>query len=260
MIRLVRAEWTKLFSTRMWLGLLIGACVMAAGFAALLTAFAGQTQNGAPGLPPVGDPVFERLAFAVPSDTAPLFLILGIIGMTQEYRHRTATPTFLTTPRRWRVVVAKLFAYPLAAVPMALVVMAVAVLVLSIYAGARGAAPSLNSDNLEVLARAGLVLVVYAVIGVGIGALLRNQVGAIVGALVYLFVVEGLVASIGPLQSAYKWMPGGAAEAMTATAGGPPEFGGPELLDAWQGGSLLLAYGLVAAALGVLFAVRRDIT
>jgi ABC-2 type transport system permease protein len=259
MIRLVRAEWTKLFTTKVWLGLLIGACVMAAGFAALLTTFAGETQNGAPGLPPVGDPAFEQMAFAVASDTAILFLILGIIGMTQEYRHRTATPTFLTSPRRWRVVVAKLVAYAIAAVPLALVVMGVAVLVVTVYAGARGAAPSFSDENLEVLARSGLVLVIYAVIGVGIGALLRNQVGAIVGSLVYLFVVEAIVASIGPIQGAFKWMPGGAVEALTATAGGAPSFQGPDLLDAWQGGLLLLGYGLVAALLGTLLAVRRDV-
>ena len=38
MTRLVRAEWTKLFTTRVWLGLVLGACVMVAGFAALLVA------------------------------------------------------------------------------------------------------------------------------------------------------------------------------------------------------------------------------
>ena len=53
-------------------------------------------QNGQPGLPPVGDPQFEQLAFASETGASVLFLILGIIGMTQEYRHRTATPTFLT--------------------------------------------------------------------------------------------------------------------------------------------------------------------
>ena len=67
-----------------------------------------------------------------------IFLILGIIGMTQEYRHRMATPTFLTTPKRGRVVVAKLIAYALAAVPFALLVLAVNVLVVVVYAGARG--------------------------------------------------------------------------------------------------------------------------
>ena len=44
MIRLIRAEWTKLFTTKVWLGLLIGACVLAGGFAALLTAFAAGVE------------------------------------------------------------------------------------------------------------------------------------------------------------------------------------------------------------------------
>jgi ABC-2 type transport system permease protein len=253
MIRLVRAEWTKLFTTRVWIGLLLGACLMVAGFSALLTGFAGQEQNGQPGIPPVGDPQFEKLAFAVSTNATVLFLILGIIGMTQEYRHRTATPTFLAEPRRWHVVVAKLAAYALIAVPFAVVVLIVNVAVVEIYAGARGAAPSLNSDNLEVLWSSGLVLVIYALIGVGIGALFRNQVGAIVGGLVYLFVVEPVIRSIPATSGAYKWMPGGAQEAMTAT------FQGPELLGAWQGALLLVGYGLLAALLGTLIAVRRDV-
>jgi ABC-2 type transport system permease protein len=253
MIRLVRAEWTKLFTTRVWIGLLLGACVMVAGFAALLTGFAGSTQNGQPGLPPVGDPRFEQLAFAVASNATVLFLILGIIGMTQEYRHRTATPTFLAEPRRWHVVVAKLVAYALIAIPFAVVVLAVDVLVVTIYAGARGAAPSLSGDNLQVLLSAGLALVIYALIGVGIGALLRNQVGAIVGGLVYLFVVEPVIRSIPATSSAYKWMPGGGLEAVTAT------FHGPDLLGAWEGGLLLVGYGLLAALLGTLLAVQRDV-
>ncbi len=189
----------------------------------------------------------------MPAEAAVLFLILGIIGMTQEYRHRTATPTFLTTPGRGRVVVAKLIAYRLAAVPLALIIVAVDVVVVTVYAGARGGAPSFTGDNLEVLGRAGLTLVVYAVIGVGVGALLRNQVGAIVGSLVYLFVVEQLIQSIPATRGAYKWMPGGAAEAML------PNLQAVELLEAWQGGLLLLGHGLVAALLGTLLAVRRDV-
>src|SRR3954465_1749971 len=189
MTRLVRAEWTKLFPTRGWIRLGLGAVVITGGFAAVTTGFAGATQNGQQaGPPPVGTPEFEQQAFGVSASASVLLLILGIIGMTQEYRHRTATPTFLTTPRRGRVVAAKLLAYALAAVPIAVLVVAVNVLVVEIYAGARGDAPALNSDNLRTIGSAGLVLVVYAVIGVGVGALLRNQVGAIVGSLVYLFV------------------------------------------------------------------------
>ena len=80
-----------------------------------------------------------------------LLLILGIIGMTQEYRHRTATPTFLTdapplaawssrscSPTRWSPSRSRWSS------------LAVNVLVVAIYAGARGAAPSLTGDNLRV--------------------------------------------------------------------------------------------------------------
>ena len=254
MTRLVRAEWTKLFTTRVWIGLVLGACALVGGFAALFTGFAGVEQNGQPGLPAVGTPQFERLAFAVGTNAVALLLILGIIGMTQEYRHRTATPTFLTTPRRGRVVIAKLLAYALAAIPIALAVLATGVLVVEIYAGARGAAPSLTDpDNLRTLGGAWAALVIYAVIGVGVGALLRNQVGAIVGALVYLYVVEPIIRSIPATSVAYKWMPGGALEAMTAT------FQGPDLLAPWQGALLLLGYGLPAAILGTFLAVRRDV-
>ncbi len=254
MRHLVRAEWTKLFTTRVWIGLLAGACVMAGGFAALLTGLAGQ--EGGP--PPVGSPDYEALALAVASNAVVFALILGIIGMTQEFRHRTATPTFLTTPKRGRVVVAKLVAYALAAVPFALAAVAVTVAVVVVYAGARGAAPSLSGENAEVLLSAGLAIVVYAVIGVGLGALLRNQVGAIVGALVYLYVVEPLLSAFSATAAVYKWLPGGALEAMTSTFRGPQAIA-PDLLERWQGGLLLLGYGLVAALVGTLLSVRRDV-
>jgi ABC-type transport system involved in multi-copper enzyme maturation permease subunit len=253
MTRLVRAEWTKLFTTKVWIGLLIGACVMAGGFTALFTGLAGAEENGQPGLPEVGTPQYEELVFSVGANASVLLLILGVIGMTQEYRHRTATPTFLTTPRRGRVVIAKLIAYALAAVPFALLVLAVNVLVAVVYAGARGAAPALNEDNLRTLGASGLVLVVFTLIGVGVGALLRNQVGAIVGALVYLYVVEPIISSISAIAPAYKWLPGGAVQAITT------DFQAPDLLEPWQGGLLLLGYGLVAALLGTLLAVRRDV-
>jgi ABC-2 type transport system permease protein len=253
MTRLVRAEWTKLFTTRVWIGLLIGGCALAGAFAALLTGFAGVAQNGQPGLPPIGSPQFEQAAFAVGSNATVMLLILGIIGMTQEYRHRTATPTFLVAPRRGRVVIAKLLAYAAAAVPFALVILGVGVLVVEIYAGARGAAPSISGDNLRVIGGVWAALVIYAVIGVGVGALLRNQVGAIVGALVYLYVVEPVLRSIPATAPAFKWLPGGALEAMTAT------LNDTDLLARWQGALLLLGYGLVAAVLGTFLAVRRDV-
>jgi ABC-2 type transport system permease protein len=249
MARLVRSEWTKLLTTRVWLGLLLGGCLLSGGFAALITGLAGQTD----GPPAVGTPAYEQVVFSLASNAGVLSLVLGIIGMTQEYRHRTATPTFLASPRRGHVVVAKLVAYLLAAIPFALVVCLVDVAVVVVYAGGRGSAPSLTGDNLQVLAGAAASVVLYAVIGVGVGALFRNQVGAIVGSLVYLFVIEAIVGGITAISGVYKWLPGGARDAMTASTGGP------DLLNQWQGGVLLLGYGLLAALLGTVLAVRRDV-
>jgi ABC-2 type transport system permease protein len=109
-----------------------------------------------------------------------------------------------------------------------------------------------------VLLSAGLAIVVYAVIGVGLGALLRNQVGAIVGALVYLYVVEPLLSAFAATAAVFKWLPGGALEAMTTTFRGPQALA-PDLLERWQGGLLLLGYGLVATLLGTLLSIRRDV-
>lgn len=248
-MNLVRAEWTKLLTTKVAFWLLLVACLMAGGFTALFTGLAG-TENG---LPPVGSEALGEVVAAVPSQVVVTTLVLGIIGMTQEYRHRTATPTFLASPHRGRVVVAKLAAYAAAGLVVAVAVLTVTVAVATVYGGARGGAPDWTGDTLGVLLRSGLALVVYAVIGIGLGALVRNQVGAVVGALVYLFVVEPIIASIPATASAYEYLPGGALAAMTGGRGGA------ELLETWQGGLLLLGYGLVAAVLGTVLAVRRDV-
>ncbi len=42
MINLIRAELRKLFSTKLWLWLLLGACVLSGGSTALLIGFADQ--------------------------------------------------------------------------------------------------------------------------------------------------------------------------------------------------------------------------
>ena len=179
----------------------------------------GRTQNGQPGIPPVGDASSTRqLAFAVAANATVLLLILGIIGMTQEYRHRTATPTFLTEPRRGRVVVAKLLAYALVAVPFALVVAR------RQRAGRDGLrrrprrrAVAERATTCRSSAASGLALVIYAVIGVGHrrpaaqpGRRHRRRRWSTCSS------SSRSIRSIpATLQGAYKWLPGGALEAMT---------------------------------------------
>lgn len=255
MINLVRAELRKLFSTKLWLWLLLGACVLSGGFTALTIGFADQAAaDPQSGFPPVGSDAFTQLALAGGANAVVFFLILGIIGMTQEYRHRTATPTFLVTPKRGQVVLSKLLTYLGMSLLFAVVVNAVVVAVAVTWLNAKGVSVSLSGDNLEVVLSAIGGASLYGLVGVGVGALLRNQVAAIVGSLIFLFVAEPILRSIPATASAYKWLPGGALESITATVGTT------DLLDRWQGALLLAGYGIVLAVLGWVFAVRRDIS
>ncbi|MDQ3734933.1 MAG: ABC transporter permease [Actinomycetota bacterium] len=255
MIKLIRAELRKLFTTKLWLWLLLGACVLAGGSAALLIGFADQAAaTPQSGIPAVEDPAFTQLALAAGANGVVFLLILGIIGMTQEYRHRTATPTFLVTPKRGQVVLAKLLTYLGVSLLFGLVVNAVVLAVALPWLGAKGAEVDLSGENLEVLLSSIGGAALYGLVGVGVGALLRNQVAAIVGSLVYLFVVEPILRSVPATASAYKWLPGGALESITATVGET------DLLQRWQGALLLAAYGIVLAVLGWVFAVRRDVS
>ena len=90
-------------------------------------------------------------------------------------------------------------------------------------------------------------------VGVGVAALVRNQVAALVGVAVWVLVVEGLLMSLLNIPSSLgKWLPSAAAAALTNPGGGH--------LSRLGGALLLTAYALVLAAAGTRLVVRRDIT
>jgi ABC-2 type transport system permease protein len=247
MTALVRAEFRKIGSTRMWWGLLLGLVFMVA-----LQVVASVFAAGQSGAPSLEDPGAVRNVFTSIAAAAVFPLVLGIIGMAGEYRHMTVTSTFLVTPRRWRVIAAKLVAYLVAGLGYALVGTVVGVPLALWLLDLRDASASAVDLGPLVL---GIVvtLTLYAVIGVGVGALVPNQVAALLGALLWVFIVESLLVAFLP--EIGSWTPGGAANAMlgtTAVRG--------ELLPPWAGGLLFLGYGLVLAAAGARATARRDIT
>jgi ABC-2 type transport system permease protein len=111
-------------------------------------------------------------------------LILGVLGMSGEYRHQTITWAFLVTPVRGRVVTAKLAVYGM----IGLLVAVVSTLV-TFGAGAAllsaGGYPVTTPDLPAILAGVTLSTALYAVLGVALGALIRNQVAAVVVAVVW---------------------------------------------------------------------------
>lgn len=247
MTRSLRAEALKLLSTRLWWLLLLGVVVFVALQSGLSAALAGQ--QGTPGLD-TGAGV--RQVWAAASNGYVFSLVLGIVCMTGEHRARTITSTFLAVPRRSRVVVAKLLVAAAFGLLYAVVSCLTAAAVGGTVLAARGATGQV--DVVSVLGGALAVVTLYAVVGVGLGALVRNQVAALVGALVWVLLVEALVVAFAPQVG--RWLPGGAANALLQVQ---PLTGG-HLLAPWAGGLLFLGYGLALAAAGAATTLRRDVT
>ncbi|GAA4228395.1 ABC-2 type transport system permease protein [Streptosporangium album] len=179
-------------------------------------------------------------------------LILGILGMSGEYRHQTITWSFLVTPGRGRVVTAKLAAYGIIGLLMA----AVSTLVTSVAGAAllaAGGHPVTTPGLPAVLTGATLSTALYAVFGVALGALVRNQIAAVTIALVWFNVGDYLLTMLLP--EIGRWLPAGAARAV----GGMTLRGG-ELLPAWGGGLLFAAYVAATVLAARLITLRRDVT
>jgi ABC-2 type transport system permease protein len=246
MIRLVRAELTKLATTRLIYGM---AAVMAA-FAVLAVAANILDRQGAPPLAADNFPMLVGGPVTLLSGAA---LLLGILGMAGEFRHQTVTQTFLVTPDRGRVVAAKLVAYPLAGIALALSILAFTAAVATGWLAAEGITPSLLDARLgRVLLGAVLAAGLCGLVGVGVAALVRNQVAALVGVLVWVLLVEGLLMGLLNIPSLGKWLPSAAAAALTNPGGGQ--------LSRLAGTLLLAGYALALALVGTRLVVRRDIT
>lgn len=131
------------------------------------------------------------------ADFTGLFIILlGVIGMAGEWRHRTITSTVLAAPDRIKLLSAKMLSYAVAGVVLSLIVTLTIMLVGTIILSVRGEETAAISDLLDVLWRNLLVAALVGALGVGIGAVLRNQIVAIVGVLFVAFVLEPTLISL----------------------------------------------------------------
>ncbi|HET7385852.1 MAG TPA: ABC transporter permease [Nocardioidaceae bacterium] len=262
MTGLVRAELRKISSTRLWWGLLLAAVVYTAVSAGATAGFAGVEPGGgqpaSPGLD-TASAIRGVYAGAAFSGAYILAMILGITGMTGEYRYQTITATFLSCPRRGRVVAAKMAAHLGYGLGYGVVALVTAVVVGAIVIAARGYALGFSTDGLgRAMALAVVAVALWTLVGIGIGTLIRNQIVAILVGVFLTFLLEPLVSlALHALDwdAVSKYLPSNASTALTSASNPYVDF-----LSWWAGGLVLLGYAVVFAAIGVLLSRRRDIT
>jgi ABC-2 type transport system permease protein len=261
MTRQIRTELLKLSTIRVTWGLLAGAAGLSALFASLEASRAG---HGSSGVPAITTATGLLTVTTVTGFGMLLAAVLGVIAATGEFRHGSATLTYLATPSRSRVLAAKAAAAACFGAGFGLVSALVSVGIgVGVAAGHGGLA--LGAGTLAGHA-AGAVLggALLGALGVAVGSLVRSQLAAVIGVFVWAVVIESL---LGGLFTAIRpYLPYTAATTLAGTQLGGAAFGPAHDLAGNGPLSFLAAAALIAAVISAvaLIAARttvpRDIT
>lgn len=249
MKRLIRTELLKQRTLRPTLVGVIAAPAVAALVTVAIYQAAGRNGND-----PLGRDSLVQAVGAPASIVTVIALMLGVLAMTGEYRHQTITTTFLNTPRRRDVVLAKLGAQLLVGALIG---------ALTVLASVAVAVPWLRSEHapVEVDGRLlGVTLAVivttalYGALGVSLGALLRNQTAALAVVLTWLLAIEGVIVEVFNNEEFVRWLPIATASDIVdagTTAGSLPAPVAAVVFSAYVVGFALAA---------TCFTIQRDVT
>lgn len=240
-MNLLHSEWLKLWTTRTtWV--MLGIALLGEGL------FAGLYV----GLAPLGE-IGEIDSVATGTGLLlVMLLVLGVLIATTEFRHGTASSTFLVSPRRYPVLLGKLGVALLVGLLAGVAYVAVnGGLALSLFSGRGGDLPA-SGELVEIYAG---VVASYALIcafGLGVGAIVRNQVGAILAAIAFFFILSPLP----------ELLPGSIGDYFPAQAIGSLHGSseGDGSLDQVSGGLVFGAWALGLFAAGTLLICRRDLS
>lgn len=241
------AEWRKLATTRTLYWLLAGAATVAAVGAFSTTSATTE--------PPwhMTTPLHQQTMWVLATINGAIFaIIIGARVFTDEFRHSTIVHTYIADPNRRASTAAKTAVAGLAGLLTGTVVVAALLVVSLIMAATSGGQVSLHGSDL--LPTAGLLagMSLWAVMGAGFGAIVRNQVAVVAGGLIWILMLENLGAAL--LKEAGRYLPGQAVHAMAQTRDAL------KLLDPGSASVLMAAYAMLFVTAGLAIIRRRDIT
>ncbi|WP_353950167.1 hypothetical protein V6K52_10990 [Knoellia sp. S7-12] len=184
-----------------------------------------------------------------------LMTLLGVLAFTQEFRYGTITSTYLGEPRRMRVLVAKGLSLALASVVITTLTLAVTMTLSIALIRSQDGDVTVAEQFWETVAAGFVVMAAYGVVGVSIGALIPNQIAAVVGVLIWMLAVEQMVIPLFP--EVGRWLPFAAAGSLMQLG---PSYGfDDQLLSVPMGGLVLLGYTASFAVLAMRISPRRDV-
>lgn len=247
MTAILTAEWRKLTTTRTFSWMLVAAAAVAA-----LGAFS-TTSATSPQPWHMNVPLHDQTLWVLATINGGLFAVIaGSRTFTDEFRHRTIAHTYLADPKRVSSAVGKAAVAAGSGVLIGLAVAATSLVVVAAMAGLSGGLVQVHGSDLG--AALGLVagMGLWAVIGAGLGALIRHPVAVVVVALLWVLMLENLAA--GLLEGAGRWLPGQAVHALAQSA----ESVG-HTFAVTQAGILMGAYGGLTLLVAVIVLRRRDI-
>jgi ABC-type transport system involved in multi-copper enzyme maturation permease subunit len=250
--RIVRAELRKLTTTKMpWAFLAVLVAISATNASAVIW---GTDADGTKTFISTAADQQSLIAFA--ANATLIAGLFGAIAVAREYGHGTVIPTFLSSPHRHRAVLAQLVAVAIGGAVLGLVgtALTVAAVAVALPTTEFGFMVS-SADVVRVIAAASFAGGIGAVLGAGIGAIVRNTGGAVTGAVLALIIAPPLIVQL--ISDASSWVPSALAVALS---GVEPEAAGVES----QAGAVaaifvLAAWALVPAVIGLLSVQRRDV-
>jgi ABC-type transport system involved in multi-copper enzyme maturation permease subunit len=247
-IGLVGSELLKLRTTRAWIGY-VAALVGLTG-----VAVAAQIQSAA--TVDLETVEIQRDIYSTASISGLIAFLLGITAVTWEWRHGTITPTFLATPKRERVVVAKVLSASIVGALLLAIALVVVLAVAVPWYSIEGVSLSFDRDVLGQIGRLALATILWGALGAVFGSLVHSQVGALVGSILWLLIGEALATGLLSLVDAERigdFFPGAA---LTAVEGSEEDLG----LSGGHGLLVALGYLVAIGALGIVRTRRRDVT
>ena len=252
--RVLRSEWTKLWTLRSTRWSLLVSVVAMAGLGPLIAAVQMSRWD---------EHLHDRLSFdAINTGVGGWHLaqltigILGVLVITGEYTTGMIRSSLMAVPRRLPVLWAKIIVFALVTFVLMLVASLISFQAVQAIATQHHVQRSLSSPGaLRTVIGTALFLGVLSVMCVGIGTLLRNTAGGIATFVGLLFVLPGISAILPSSvnNSVSPYLPLNAGSAIASHT-----FDNPHHLAPWTGFALFCGYAAIAVALGALTLLRKD--